>query len=427
MLVNRIDTIKRYFKLFLLLWMVVLSQSAWADYEIRLPIGAKTQAEIEAEKYDPSELVLVFDTAITGGAAGIGILAPVNITVDWGDKVANSNCPTVYTTTTTLYCDNFSRIGTKTVKITGTLNGLGSPRYEEVSGIKALTRVIQFGQTGLTSLRGAFSYAENLTRVPATLPPTVTDMAATFHHATKFNDPNVSRWNTQSVTILYKSFYSAKAFDQDLDRWDVSNVDNFGSMFTFASQFDGDVSTWDTSNAQTMHYMFWGATHFSSDISNWDVSKIDNMDCMFRGVQNLKGDWSGWDVSNVTSMKSTFRGVGTIQLNIGGWDVSNVKHFSDTFSSATVLDDLSLWDISNGVSMSKMFLGTGGRPIGIELWDTSNITDMTAMLKTNKTSLADLNLSCWNVAKIASAPDQFAIIDTLPEANWPSWGTTGCW
>ena len=413
---------------FLLLWMVVLSQSAWADYEIRLPVGAKTQAEIEAEKYDPSELVLVFDTAITGGAAGIGILAPVNITVDWGDKVANSNCPTVYTTTTTLYCDNFSRLGTKTVKITGTLHGLGTSNANtEVDGIKALKRVIQFGDVGLVQLKGAFVRAENLTGVPKVLPPTVNYLNSAFSYALKFNDPNIRYWKTSNVNTMYKMFHSAKAFNQDLDRWDTSNVESMGFMFNFATNFNGDLSTWDTSNVKVMYYMFWGVANYTQSLDNWDVSQVDNFDSMFRGVKNLKGDWSGWDVSNLASMRATFRDVGTIQLNIGGWDVSNVKHFSDAFSGSTILDDLSLWDTSNGVSMSKMFLGTDVRPIGIEFWDTSNVSNMNYMLKANDVDLSDLDLTCWNVAKIASEPTQFAVMNTLPSQNRPVWGTTGCW
>ena len=55
-------------------------------------------------------------------------------------------------------------------------------------------------------------------------------MGELFYNKGSFN-ADISRWDTSSVTTMYRMFNEAAAFDQDIGRWDTSSVMDMKEMF----------------------------------------------------------------------------------------------------------------------------------------------------------------------------------------------------
>jgi len=219
------------------------------------------------EDLDPSAFAIVVrtDTAFIYPKSG------GTIQVDWGNKTANLTCGQDYLAGSEISCV-YPRLGTYTVAITGDMTSYGDPSGEVHN--EAISRVLQWGDTGLTSLRAAFRGATRLTQVPNFLPPSVTDIQSIFRDAVVFNDPSVALWDTSLITNMRSAFLNASAFDQDLSTWDVSSVDSFYDTFKNASALSTDLSGWDVSSATEMDGMFENASAFNSDLSGWCVESI---------------------------------------------------------------------------------------------------------------------------------------------------------
>lgn len=116
-------------------------------------------------------------------------------------------------------------------------------------GGTALREVVRWGAVPLL---GIFSFhsngpSPNLTAVPSTAPPGVTDMSNMFFGASAFNQ-DISGWDTGSVTNMSSMFREAASFDQDIGGWDTSSVTGMASMFTSATSFNQDLSGWCVEN-----------------------------------------------------------------------------------------------------------------------------------------------------------------------------------
>jgi surface protein len=185
--------------------------------------------------------------------------------------------------------------------------GAGLDGYPNVD---AITGVGAWGGLGLLRLDGAFAGASNLTRVPDTLPETVTSLFSIFWGASSFNHP-IGNWDTSNVQTMQNMLSDATSFDQPIGDWDTTNVTNMLGMFADAScvqpthrqlghqqrhkheqpcsktrsafnqdhrQLGHEPTSYDMAN------MFIGnASAFNQPIGSWNTSNVTHMGGMFRG------------------------------------------------------------------------------------------------------------------------------------------------
>ena len=113
-------------------------------------------------------------------------------------------------------------------------------------------------------------------------------------------NPDISSWDTSSVTDMSMMFYAANDFNQDIGAWNTSSVTDMSGMFSTAKAFNQDIAGWDTSNVQNMRYMFYDAESFNQDIGGWDTSSVEDMWGMFGAADSFDQDLRDWDVRAVT-------------------------------------------------------------------------------------------------------------------------------
>jgi surface protein len=250
--------------------------------------------------------------------SGVSVSLPlggtVNVLIDWGDGSTE-------TVTTAGWKDHSYPAGSsgiKTVQITGTLTCLsfscfgtiipGTPvgGFPKAEYMDKLVEVVSFGDLGLISLHQGFRSNSVLTKLPSSIPSTVTDMSFMFEFAA--------------------------VFDQDLSSWDVSNVTDMSFMFRDAVLFNngGQPLSWGakTAKVQKMQFMFGCRNRcdtwvgFNQDISSWDVSAVTNMANMFSQNKMFNQDISGWDVGAVTDFTQMFDRAYGFNQNLSGWNVN---------------------------------------------------------------------------------------------------------
>jgi PKD repeat protein len=119
-----------------------------------------------------SNMVLEVATSAVNQQVTLPLFGSVNVTVNWGDGNTNSYTSAGNVTRT------YAAAGTYTITIAGTLTQFGSGNT--YANAERITRVIDWGTTGLTSLNGAFCGATALVDVPSNLPATVTNLRAAF-------------------------------------------------------------------------------------------------------------------------------------------------------------------------------------------------------------------------------------------------------
>mgnify|MGYP000601423928 CR=1 FL=1 len=209
------------------------------------------------------------------------------IEIDWGSEEANALCGTSFVAGPSVSCE-YPNFGRYFISITGDLQRYGYATDENTN--EDLVRVMQWGNTGLTSLRQAFRGATSLQSVPSHLPPTVSTLTNAFRSAENFNDKSVSSWDVSNVTGFGGMFAGARAFNQPLDGWDTSMGTTFNYMFHGAFRFNQDISGWDTSSAVDMSQMFLNASSFSGDLSGWCVSNILSPPPGFKTASAMTGE-----------------------------------------------------------------------------------------------------------------------------------------
>ena len=95
-------------------------------------------------------MVLVFDTSLSGSTTiALPLYGTVDVTVNWGD--GNTDTYTSEGDKSHTYANE----GTYTVSITGILTQFGNGEHD-YPGCEDLIQVNDFGDLGLTSLKGAF-------------------------------------------------------------------------------------------------------------------------------------------------------------------------------------------------------------------------------------------------------------------------------
>jgi hypothetical protein len=157
--------------------------------------------------------------------------------------------------------------GIKTIYIYGNIPTLncGVP-YAANSYI---TECVSFGDVGLTKI--SFGNAIRLTKLPLTLPSTVTDLSYLCSFTT---------------------------FNQDISSWDTSRVTNFNYCFYNNPVYDQPVWTSVPVNSCTRTFMFQRASSFNQNIGLMSVSNTTNMDLIFKdtniSVENFTNAYKSW-------------------------------------------------------------------------------------------------------------------------------------
>jgi surface protein len=224
-----------------------------------------------------------------GTTAGVRVhdSTPGDVVVHWGDGSSTPYNPGANNTTfNRTYATSVP--GGYTVRVSGTFN-----RIEVIGGNANLTAIPTFGNTGLTSLQGAFNNTHALASVAA-LPSTVTDLTNTFT-GSQGSLVGVESWNVANVTTMQSLFQNTSTFNRDLGGWNVANVTNFAYMFQNAPFFNRDLP-WNTASATNMSGMFTSAIRFNGNIADWDTADVPrlNMSAMFQGATAFRGNLSGW-------------------------------------------------------------------------------------------------------------------------------------
>lgn len=120
-----------------------------------------------------------------------------------------------------------------------------------------------------------------ITKVPDTLPKSITSLKLVFASAQEFNQ-DISGWDTSNVTDMTAAFQGAEVFNQPIGNWDVSKVLTTYCMFLYTGSFNQDLSGWDVSNIKYMSSMFDGADAFNQDLSSWCVSHMPEEPTSFK-------------------------------------------------------------------------------------------------------------------------------------------------
>jgi len=334
--------------------------------------------------YDPD--AFVFEVSTATGA--VFPSAGGTIEIDWGDETANSTCTTTYVINPGSYLTcAYPEAGTYQISITGDMSGYG--HFSSSAYKSDITRLLQWGNTGLNDLTNSFYGAVNLADVPGNLPPGVTNLTGSFQFATTLNDPDISSWDTSNVTSVERMFADATSFDQDLNGWNVSSVTSFQSMFNGATAFSPGLPDWDTSSATSFGSMFRSST-YNGDIAAWDTSSVESMYGMFYDNGTFNRDISGWDVSQVQSFGRMFRNASSFSQDISGWDVSSATNMLSMFNSASSFSaDLSAWDVSSVTNMEHMFYMAPGVAADLSGWCVPLMVTPQTAFSTGSSIVAD--------------------------------------
>ena len=190
------------------------------------------------------------------------------------------------------------------------------------------------------------------------------------------------------VTSVYKMFAYNKAFNRDLDHWDTASFLNTASFFTghwnFYPVFSGDLTKWDTSSVTTMYRMFNEFQNFNGNISSWDTSSVTSMGGMFYKAKSFNSKLNTWDVSAVKDMQSMFNcfetNPGVFDQPLDRWDTSQVTNMHRMFekgivgSNSITAQSIASWDMQLVTDISQMFYSEEPKHLDLSSWDLASIT-----------------------------------------------------
>ena len=314
----------------------------------------------------------------------------------------------------------------------------------------------------------------------------VTYMAYWFDQTSALSTPDLSTFVTSNVFSMDYMFQNSGVTNLDLSDWDVSKVTSFWSMFrratslitlnltdwgvnrtastvNMSSMFTGTtalanltLTNFKTTNVTNMGFMFENSGVTNLDLSDWDVSKVTSFWSMFRRATSLitlnLTDWgvnrtastvnmssmftgttalanltlTNFKTTNVTIMSHMFRESGVTSLDLSHWDVTKMTSFEYMFYEAKSLTtmDLTDWGVNrtaSTVNMNKMFEGTTALAnLTLTNFETTNVTDMSFMFASS--GVTSLDLSHWDVTKVASFSYMFYGAKSLTTLNLTDWG-----
>ena len=282
----------------------------------------------------------------------------------------------------------------------------------------------------------------------------LTTMYRMFYNADRFDNSDISGWDTRNVTNMVEFAKFNSGFNTAIGTWNTSNVTNMFAMFNGASTFNQDLNSWNTSSALDISCMFSNATDMNQVFDNWDTSRVTNMAYTFYRMldQAVDPQLSSWNTSNVTDMSGLFGSSPLINTSLASWDTSNVGRLgfqgmfrgaqsfngdisnftfteSDTllnnfFNNAFAFNqDISMWDMSNVGDTSEMFQNAKAFNQDISSWEFPPTWDAAPGMFNNAT-VFNQDISNWCAASIGSIPLDFDRNSAFQgeTALQPQWG-----
>ena len=166
--------------------------------------------------------------------------------------------------------------------------------------------------SSVTDMRDMFTLASNFNSTLNFNTSSVTNMESMFEYASSFDQP--LNFDTSSVVTMQSMFEYASSFNQPLN-FNTSLVENMRHMFSRASTFNQTL-TFDTSSVIDMRYMFSYTNLFNQPL-NFDTSSMLLMDYMFLNALSFNQDISGWCVPLIGSKPTDF------DTNTPTWNKTN--------------------------------------------------------------------------------------------------------
>jgi surface protein len=282
-----------------------------------------------------------------------------SVEVDWGD---NSEKET-FSSGTILHTYN---TGDYIITINGKATSYGKVNY---IGVSMITEVVSWGTLALKSLANSFYDASNLTKVPTTIPSSVTDLSFMFAGVPNFNQ-NLNNWDTRNITNMEGMFSYAISFNQPIT-WNTDKVTNMELMFYTTTSFNQPIHFSNTSNVKTMRNMFAAASIFNQPIT-FNTSKVTDMSFMFADA-TLFDQPLDFDTSNVTTMSIMFNNATSFNQPITFSNTSNVTNMSYMFGNATSFNQPLNFNTSSVITMEGMFSGATIFNKSLKDWDVGKV------------------------------------------------------
>ena len=303
-----------------------------------------------------------------------------NFEVDWGDGSPKVQID-AFDDPDRLHL--YAKSGRYTVTLSGTFEALQGICLQ--NGQAQLLNVEDLGQTGLTSLRGAFAHCDRLASVKVSdgdYLANVTDMSFMFSTTTLAN-PETGNWNTSSVTSMNSMFYGAIAANPDVSGWETSSVTDMGSMFYGALSAEPDVSQWKTLSVTNMERLFYFINiDADPDVSKWVTSSVTNMAGMFAYTSSANPDVSNWDTSLVTDMAGMFAFTVSADPDVSNWDTSAVTDMTAMFAySLSANPDVGSWRLPSLEKAPGIFYKAISADPDISDWDAPLLKNSAGLFK----------------------------------------------
>ncbi len=320
---------------------------------------------------DPMILTYDLSKGSSNNFLSLPLFDTVQVRVDWGDGT-QTLIDSVLNATSTEYTNHeYASTGIYDVKIYGNLNRFG---YSVGLGSVKLTEIKSFGDLNLLSLNGAFANADNLIKVPDSIPTTVTSLESLLEGCMVVSIEGLQNWNTGNITTMKYLAYSATNFNQDIGSWDVSNVANFYEAFYEAFNFNQNIGSWQLTSAIDVTYMFEDAISFNQNVNSWVMPNVTDIEGMFYGAESFNQPLDQWDVSKITNFSYLFSGAISFNQPIGNWQMNNAEDVRSMFSDAYSFNqDISSWEFPKVSSVRRMFENAKAFQNDISNWDVSNI------------------------------------------------------
>lgn len=286
-----------------------------------------------------------------------------------------------------------------------------------------LKEIVQWSSSGhKATIRQVSGYnpffllsTDMLTKVPAQLHPTITNLDYFFRAASIVTD--ITKWDVSRVTSMRGTFQGSR-LAYDFRNWDVSNVTDMSDLFR-SSRYNHPLNDWDVSKVTNASGMFRDNTIFNQSLNNWNTSNFTNISYMFSGAASFNNEISAWDVSNVTDASYTFNTTALFNSDITGWDTSNFVTMEGMFFNAVEFNKgIGVWNTANVTNMSKLFESANKFNFALDNWDTSKVTNMTAMFR--HAWVFDQPLNHFNVSKVTNMSMMFtgAWVFNQPLDTW---------